>query len=102
MRGIVFPAVIATLAATVVATAPLAFAANETTGIVKALDAKAHTLTLDGGAIYYLPAKFSEPGLRAGEKVSVVWNMENGKREASSVMIEYGHDADEYDDAAEN
>lgn len=84
MRGLVFPAVIAA----VFAAAPLAFASETTAGVVKSFDMKAHTLTLDNGTIYYLPAGFKDPGIKDGTKVSVVWDMKYGKHEADSVTIQ--------------
>lgn len=60
--------------ATTLGVASAAFAATTTTGTVKAFDMKIHTLTLEDGNIYNLPAGFKDPGLKVGEKVSVVWN----------------------------
>jgi len=84
MRRIIFPAVVAA----VVAASPFAFAAETATGSIKAFDMKGHTLTLQDGTIYYLPSSFKDPGFKAGEKVSVVWEMKNGKHEASAVTIQ--------------
>ena len=83
MRGIVIPAVVAAA----LAAAPFAFAAEVATGAIKSLDMQAGTLTLENGTTYTLPAGFKDPGLRKGEKVSVVWEMKDGKHEASAVTI---------------
>ena len=54
---------------------------------------KAHTLTLEDGTIYMLPGVFKDPGLKIGEKVSVLWNKKSGagssneERDAVSVTI---------------
>lgn len=71
--------------AAVLALAPVAFAAQTTSGSIKSLDMKTHTLTLDNGTTYYLPATFKEQGLKVGEKVSVQWDMKDGKHQAQSV-----------------
>ena len=84
MRGIVFPAVVAA----VLTASPFAFAAETATGAIKSFDIKANTLTLANGAVYYLPSGFKDPGFKNGEKVSVVWEMKDGKHQASSVTIQ--------------
>ena len=48
---------------------------------------KAHTLTLNDGVVYQLPAGFKDPGLKAGAKVEVSWDMQAGKHEASKVTL---------------
>jgi Cu/Ag efflux protein CusF len=72
--------------AAVVATSSLALA-NQTVGTIKAFDAKAMKLTLQDGTIYSLPAGFKDPGLKAGERVQVTWEMQNGQYKASAVVI---------------
>lgn len=57
------------------------------TGTVKAFDLKAHTLTLADGKNYQLPATFKDPGLKAGEKVTVHWKMNGNNYEATNVTI---------------
>lgn len=63
-----------------------AFAA-QTTGTVKSFDAKAHTLTLKDGVVYYLPTGFKDPGLKPGKKVSITWEMKSNQHQASNVTI---------------
>ncbi|MCR8723428.1 DUF1344 domain-containing protein [Frigidibacter sp. ROC022] len=76
-------------AALVVSTAlsGAAFAATTTIGTVKAFDLAKHTLVLDDGTTYQLPAGFSDPGLKVGEKVKVVWEMKGTQHDASAVTI---------------
>ncbi|CAN7191861.1 DUF1344 domain-containing protein [Pararhizobium sp. LjRoot255] len=62
-----------------------AFAANTTTGTIRALDAKAMTLTLKNGTSYRLPAGFKDPGLKVGEKVTVAYEMIGKKHQATAV-----------------
>ncbi len=79
--------VTATLAALVLGGAA-AFAATDTVGKVKTFDATTMTLTLDNGTTYYLPDGFKDPGLKAGEKVTVSWNMINDRHEVETVTIQ--------------
>jgi Cu/Ag efflux protein CusF len=51
-----------------------AYASETTTGMIKSFDMKARTLTLEDGTIYMLPGAFKDPGLKVGEKVSVLWD----------------------------
>ncbi|WEJ34885.1 DUF1344 domain-containing protein [Devosia sp. SD17-2] len=82
--GAAFAASAVTPAAKPAVTAP----ADQTiSGMVKAFDLKAHTLTLADGKTYQLPATFKDPGLKAGEKVTVHWKMNGTAYEATSVTI---------------
>ena len=83
MRAILIP----TALAAAILTTPVAFAAQYATGAIKALDLKAHTLTLNDGTIYRLPAKFKNPGLKVGEKIQVSWDMLKGQHVATTVTI---------------
>lgn len=67
--------------------AGLAFAATTAEGTIKSIDTKAHTLTLSDGKVYMLPANFKDPGLKIGEKVSVVWAMKGTQYEATAVTV---------------
>lgn len=62
-----------------------AFAASTTTGTIRAIDAKAMTLTLKDGSSYVLPAGFKNPGLKAGEKVTIAYEMVGKKHQATAV-----------------
>ena len=84
MRKTLFPLA----AAALVASSFGAFAADTmTTGVIKAVDIKAMTVTLEDGAVYTLPAGFKDPGLKAGEKVTIAWKMANTKHAADTVTI---------------
>lgn len=83
MRSYILPAAI--VAALGITSA--AFAATKTEGVIKAFDLKAHTLTLADGSVYMLPTDFKDPGLKAGEKVAIMWDMKNSMHEASQVTI---------------
>ncbi|PTM98569.1 DUF1344 domain-containing protein [Mycoplana dimorpha] len=76
-------AIVAFLAAPAVALA----APQTTTGTVKSFSPKQMTLTLDNGTVYMLPKGYKNPGLKAGEKVSITWNMAGKKHEATAVKI---------------
>lgn len=82
MRKLLVPAV----AAALLATAPLAFAAvKHSDGTVRSMDA--HMLRLTDGSSYHLAKNFKNPGIKAGEKVSVAWDMSGKERVAESVTI---------------
>lgn len=100
MRNILIPAALAL----VVGTSGMAFAATTTMAVkpaaaaavaapqsiastVKAFDLKAHTLTLANGIAYTLPATFKDPGLKAGAKVTVKWQMNGKAYDATSVTL---------------
>jgi len=85
MRKLLVPAA----AAALLATSALSFAATpqHATGTVKAYDAKAQTLTLADGDVYMLPKVFKNPGLKAGEKVSINWQMKGSSRTVDQVTI---------------
>lgn len=72
------------------ATAPAAAAMpadQSIKGVVKAFDLKNHTLTLDNGIAYVLPTSFKDPGLKAGEKVTIMWHMDGKNYDATQVTI---------------
>lgn len=84
MRKLLVPAI----AAAVLATSAIAFAAAQTTaGTIKTVDMKAMSLTMADGTTFMLPKTFKDPGLKAGEKVSVMWNMTGKDKVAESVKI---------------
>ncbi len=64
-----------------------AMAATTTTGKITSFDMKTHQLKLDNGVVYMLPSTFKEPGLKAGEKVSVTWVMKGGQYDATTVSV---------------
>jgi hypothetical protein len=67
--------------------AATAFAADQTTGIVKNFDIKAMTLTLEDGTTFTLPKGFVDPGLKDGGQVRVDWKMVGSKHAAETVEI---------------
>lgn len=84
MRNFVFPVA----AAALIATSFAAFAADTmTTGAIKSMDLAKHTLVLDNGITYTLPATFKDPGLKVGEKVTVGWMMNGKLYQADTVAI---------------
>ena len=87
MRKFLVPAAIAI----VLGTSGLAMAATAApqsiTSTVKAFDAKTHTLTLANNIAYALPANFST-ALKAGQKVTVKWEMNGKAYKADSVVID--------------
>jgi hypothetical protein len=83
MRSYLLPA----LVAGGLALSGAAYAATTTEGVVKAFDIAKHSLTLADGSVYQLPATFTDPGLKVGAKVAVVWDMMGTTHEASKVTI---------------
>lgn len=85
MRALLIPAA----AAAILATSAIGFAATQyqASGTVKAFDAKAMTLSLNDGSLYMLPKTFKDPGLKAGEKVSIAWEQSGANKMADTVTI---------------
>jgi hypothetical protein len=84
MRALLIPTTLTAF----LALAPFALAATQNaSGVVRSVDSKAMTLTLDDGVTYHLPKGFKDPGLKAGEKVSVSWEMKAGQHDAETVKI---------------
>ena len=86
MRNFLVPAAIALVLGTS-GMAMAATAAPQTiTSTVKAFDAKTHMLTLANNIAYVVPANFTTP-LKAGQKVTVKWEMNGAAYKADSVAI---------------
>lgn len=85
MRALLIPAALA--ASFALAPAAFAAAAHNSTGAIKTIDAKTHSLTLADGSTYMLPAKFNASHLKVGEKVQVSWEMKGKLHDATSVKI---------------
>lgn len=83
MRALFIPVAVAAG----LALAPAAFAAETTTGMIKSIDSTAHTVTLDNGTVYNLPAMAKENSMKVGDKVSVTWDMKAGKHQAETVTM---------------
>lgn len=71
-----------------VGAAGAAMASTTSTGVVKSVDMKTHTLTLADGTSYMLPHKFKDPGLKAGEKVTILWDKKGKNHEVAKVTID--------------
>jgi len=56
------------------------------TGAIKALDAKACTVTLDNSTVYHFDAKCDFSKLKVGEKVAITWEAKNNQDWASKVV----------------
>lgn len=63
-------------------------AATDTKGVVKAIDEKTLTLTLEDGSVYKLPAGFKIADLKVGEKVVVSWEAKGADKDASAVKAD--------------
>ncbi len=84
MRKYIVPAAVAAT----LAFGSFAMAATQhAAGTVKTYDSKAMTLTLNDGSTYMLSKTFKDPGLKAGDKVSVAWDMKNKHKTAEAVTI---------------
>ncbi len=71
MRKLIIPAILVAS----LAFAPVAMAASShvSTGVVKAVDLKAETVTI-GKTVYHFAAKFDLSSVKVGEKVDVTWH----------------------------
>ena len=80
--------IITAAAAAILASGGAAFAAvKHTTGTIKSFDGTAMSLVLDDGSTFTLPKTFKDPGLKAGEKVRVSWDMSGKNKIAEAVKI---------------
>ncbi|MGB9141057.1 MAG: DUF1344 domain-containing protein [Aestuariivirga sp.] len=71
----------------IISSAAFAAAQNDT-GAIKSIDAKANSITLADGKTFILPKGFKLETLKAGEKVVVAYEVKSGKMEAVSVKAE--------------
>jgi Cu/Ag efflux protein CusF len=78
-------------ASIIMLTATLGFAsaalatATDTVGTIKAIDAKALSVTLQDGIVYMLPKGVKLDGFKVGEKVSLMWEMKGAVHEATQI-----------------
>jgi len=56
-----------------------------TDGVIKAINAKAETVTLDNKTVYYFPAKFDLSKVKVGDKVAITWTAKGKKDMASKI-----------------
>jgi curli biogenesis system outer membrane secretion channel CsgG len=64
---------------------PAVAAPTVTDGVIKAINAKAETVTLDNKTTYYFPAKFDLSKVKVGEKVAITWTAKGKKDMASKI-----------------
>jgi hypothetical protein len=76
---------LALLAATGLASGAMA-ADSTTTGKIKALDAKACTVTLDTSTVYHFEPKCDFAKFKVGEKVAITWATKNNADWASKIV----------------
>ena len=72
---------------TVLATPALALAAQTATGTVKDYNKASMSLMLKDGTVYHLPKGFHDPGLKAGERVSISFDMSGKNHDAKTIKI---------------
>ena len=88
MRKFLVPAAVAlVLASSGLAMAAPTAAPQSITSTVKAFNAKTHMLTLANNVAYVLPASYATP-LKAGQKVTVKWELNGTAHKADSVVID--------------
>jgi hypothetical protein len=97
MRKFIVPAFIALLAvapgaafaATTTATAPAVSTQGDQTvsGKIGSVNLIARSLVMADGTRYFLPLDFKDPGLKAGEQVTVHWKMNGTAHDVTSVTI---------------
>lgn len=56
-----------------------------TDGVIKAINAKAETVTLDNKTVYHFPAKFDLSKVKVGEKVAITWTAKGKKDMATAI-----------------
>lgn len=79
--------VVSTVATLLLAGGSAAFAApHQTTGTIKQFTS-GKSLVLQDGSTFQLAKTFRNPGLKAGEKVSVTWDMSGKNKVAESAAV---------------
>ena len=79
--------VAAVLVTAVMGVGSASFAAGTAgTGTIKALDAKALTVTMVAGTVYTLPKGFKTDGFKAGEKVSLTWELKGTVKDIDTMI----------------
>ena len=63
-------------------------AATDATGAIKAIDAKAETVTLDDGTVYTFAAGTKLDAFKVGEKVTITFDMKGTVQEASAIKAD--------------
>ena len=86
MRNVILPLIL--VASLGVSSIAMAAAPTVSEGTIKAMDAKALTLTLNNGSVYKLAKTIKLSSLKVGEKVKVTWSKVGKIDEASAVVAE--------------
>ncbi|MDB5527888.1 MAG: hypothetical protein JWR51_991 [Devosia sp.] len=86
MRNFLVPAAIALVLGTSGIAMAATAAPQSITSTVKTFDAKTHMLTLANNIAYVLPANYNT-ALKAGQKVTVKWEMNGAKYQADSIAV---------------
>ena len=81
MKKLVLPAIAALMALNVTA----AFAWSDVTGVIKNINNTTHEITLDDGKTYTVEKDVKLDDLKAGDKVMVSTEVQNGKNMANKV-----------------
>jgi hypothetical protein len=76
---------IAAGAAALLAASSLAAFAAEASGRIASIDAAAGSVTLADGKTYFLPASVAAATLMVGQQVTITYEEQNGKMNASAV-----------------
>ena len=61
-------------------------AGTAASGTIKALDAKAMTVTMEDGSVYTLPAGFKIDGFKVGEKVTLTWEKKGTAKDIDTMV----------------
>ena len=75
---------ISAAAATLVAFVSNAYAASAT-GTIKSIDTAKDSIVLNDGSLYSIPSTIKIGQFKVGEKVTVTYQMQNGKTEVSAL-----------------
>ncbi len=79
--------VVSTVATLLLAGGSAAFAAtHQTTGSIKQFTS-GKSLVLQDGSAFQLAKTFKDPGLKVGEKVSVIWDLSGKNKIAESATV---------------
>jgi len=75
------------MAATATKSAPMkaAITPTVTDGVIKAINVKAETVTLDNKTVYYFAKKFDLSKVKVGEKVAITWTAKGKKDMATAI-----------------
>lgn len=86
MRNFLVPVAVALVLGTSGMAMAATAAPQSITSTIKSIDLKTHTLTLANNVAYALPVSFSNPALKAGQRVTVKYEMNGKAYRADSVV----------------